>query len=109
MQNSQCGSTSAQKQIRTPGAIITISTPTRASISHTSKPALGKHQLPVRPMPITSLSHVAPKSMTTTSSSSLGDPGGGSVAKTISVQPTILTSTAPAKPKVIACGKFQIC
>ena len=86
-----------QRPIR-PSAIITISTPTRATVSQPAKASLGKHHLPVRP--ITSLSHVAPKPTITTTISSGGDPGGGFTAKTTSVQSTIQASAIAAKPKV---------
>ena len=89
------------------GTIISIATPTRPSMSHSAKLSLGKHHLPVKSIPLSTFSHVAPKSTVPAFASTSGDPGGGGGSGGgFNVKPTLLAAPVQAKPKVRYTTEF---
>nr|XP_002129935.1 histone deacetylase complex subunit SAP130 isoform X1 [Ciona intestinalis] len=100
--------TVAPKQMIQAGSIINLAPATGTSIP-AAKP-YGKHQLPVRAIPVAGISHVAPKTSAGDAASvttAFIDPGGGYSTKTLPVQTTLISPAikpSKAQPILMAPG-----
>ncbi|XP_076805684.1 uncharacterized protein LOC143449390 isoform X1 [Clavelina lepadiformis] len=116
----------APKQIMSGAALISIPTSTRTSVAQAPK-NYGKHQLPVRPLPPSSLSHIASRQCSaagTTATNAMVDPGGGFAPKHVASpllpakagQPLIMApslrnpapSTIKIRPSYAAAYPYQL-
>jgi len=99
---------STTKSIISTPTIVSIAQPAKPTTSHGSKP-LGKHQLPVRPLPGSGISHVLPRSSSNATAPALIDPGGGSFAsKAVALPSSIISASAKTKVNNCTLKNFQI-